>query len=315
MQRERRTWFEREEELRGRIDSLETQCSRTSDMLSETTTALKVEKERRTDSRRELERLTEEPVTEKKLHRETAEKLNSYVTYFAKLEKVLATVKSAAKDRDLMSLESLESIINDMNIEFHFNFTHSSEKTMQSDSEYRSSELHRIIMQRDAADAERDMIEQRLTTILRETREGHGEMEALWLEREELLEQKIGSLDAELHHLHCRSKRKETEVMIERRRWADELEKSKEAWSREKNVWKAKLISRAGGHDWWQRLWTASAHQNEQEKKTNAKYKYKTNTNTKGKQIQQNTSQLKFKLHLNLTTLTKSSGVLHLYKT
>ncbi|KAL2633713.1 hypothetical protein R1flu_005192 [Riccia fluitans] len=225
MQRERRTWFEREEELRGRIDSLETQCSRTSDMLSETTRALKVEKERRTDSRRELERLTEELVTEKKLHRETAEKLNSYVTYFAKLENVLATVKSAAKDRDLMSLECLESIINDMNIEFHFNFTHSSEKKMQSDSEYLSSELHRIIMQRDAADAERDMIEERLSTILRETREGHGEMEALWFEREKLLEQKIGCLEAELHHLHCRSKRKETEVMIERRRWADELEK------------------------------------------------------------------------------------------
>ncbi|KAL3696655.1 hypothetical protein R1sor_010731 [Riccia sorocarpa] len=135
-------------------------------------------------------------------------------------------------------LGTIESVIDAVNTELHCDVAHVSGKSKQSDSETLDGELYRIIMQRDAADAERDMIEERLSTLLRETREGHGEMEALWLEREKLLEQKIGCLEAELQHLHSRSKRKEAEVMIERQRWADELERAGRLGIEKKTHWK-----------------------------------------------------------------------------
>ncbi|KAL3693993.1 hypothetical protein R1sor_007644 [Riccia sorocarpa] len=251
MELERKAWFDREEELRSRISNLEIECSRTTDMLSETVAILSVEKERRKDLRRELERLMEMLGTEKKLHGETAEKLNTYVTHFMKLQDLLATLRSGDEATGSVSLGTIESVIDAVNTELHCDVAHISGKSKQSDSEPLDGELYRIIMQRDAAEAERDMIEERLSTLLRETREGHGEMEALWLEREKLLEQKIGCLEAELQHLHSRSKRKEAEVMIERQRWADELDKSREAWYREKNALEAKLKRRAGSHGRW----------------------------------------------------------------
>ncbi|BFI10982.1 hypothetical protein MPTK1_3g19420 [Marchantia polymorpha subsp. ruderalis] len=248
MQRQCRAWFEKENQLRSRISSLELHHCRLSDLLRETAAALTSEKDKRKESRFELEAVMELLREEKKSHHETLENLNKYINSVKKLRESLgAQVSCSAKEGGSLCLESVESVMRDMDRELQWTSRSTPSKSKTCESALESSkvdELNRVKQQRDAAEKERDQIEERLNALLIETKEGHGEMEALWLEREKLMEQKVGCLEVELQYLHTKSRRKETEVMIERQRWADELENCMQAWARERKAWEATLKER-----------------------------------------------------------------------
>ncbi|CAM6103296.1 unnamed protein product [Calypogeia fissa] len=249
MEQQQMRWSEAEKQMQSRINLLEMQHARLLDILRETEAALTTEKERRKESRTEVDRILDMLKKERKSNKETVEKLGTSVNSLMKLRGNLAVQKSRSSEEGGPSyLQVLDTALEDMDRELQVNLTQWTKKSSEVDDHASDiDELSRWKQQRDALEEERDKVEENMTLLLRRTRERHEEMEVLWLEREALLEQKVGCLEVELQRSEMKQRRKEAEILAERVRWAEELQKHRKAWARERIAWEATV---RGKEDW-----------------------------------------------------------------
>lgn len=241
LQQEQRRAHERERQLESKLLNMEKEVSRLSGVLREAEMALSVELERRKESRLEADGMLENWREEKKLRGESEDKVKRLYSFLTKIRDKLANEEDGKADAP----DSLQALVKDLDKELQ----RTSAKRMNTKRvrAVESEQATRWKAQRDLVEAERDKLEEKLKLHVRRARDREAEIEAMWLEREKNLATKCSHLEADVSHLEAKYKKREFELMQDRKLWEKELEGYRKEWADEKAGWEAIVSQR---EDW-----------------------------------------------------------------
>jgi hypothetical protein len=238
LQQEQRRSLEKDRHLESRFLAMEKEVSRLSGVLREADLALSVEQERRKEARMEVDQVLETWKEEKRIRGEYEDKAKRFLSFLVSMKEKLAT----GEDTEENVSSRLASISKDLDKELQRmsskRFSTRRSKLMESEQSTRWKS------QRDAAVAERDSLEEKLNLHLRRARDREAEIEAMWVERERNLVTKCHSLEAAVAHWESRYKKRDTEVVQERKHSEMELEAHRKQWADEKTGWEAFVLQR-----------------------------------------------------------------------
>ncbi|KAG0554127.1 hypothetical protein KC19_12G064900 [Ceratodon purpureus] len=238
LQEEKRKSLEKERHLESRLLAMEKEVNRLSGVLREADLALSVEQERRKEARVEVDQVLDTWKEEKRIRGEYEDKAKRLLSFMVSIKEKLATGDDAEED----VTSRLASVSKDLDKELQ---RMSSKRFSTKRSKLLESEQStRWKSQRDAAVAERDNLEEKLNLHLRRARDRESEIEAMWVERERNLVTKCSSLEAAIAHWESKYKKRDTEVMQEKKLSEMELEAHRKQWADEKTGWEAFVLQR-----------------------------------------------------------------------
>lgn len=236
LQQEQRRSHEKERQLESRLLAVEKEVSRLSGVLREAELALSVEQERRTEARTEADQMLETWREEKKFRKESEDKVKRLLAFLMHMKEKLTNEEEGGGE------ERLASVVKELDKELQkMNAKKSSVKRSKAIEVEQAS---RWKAQRDAVEAERDKLEEKLNLQLRRARDREGEIDAMWAERERNLATKCSHLEADVAHWESKHKKREVELGQERKRWEAELEGYRKQWASEKAGWEALVLQR-----------------------------------------------------------------------
>ncbi|XP_024357740.1 uncharacterized protein [Physcomitrium patens] len=237
-QHEQRRSLEKERQLESRLLAMEKEVSRVSGVLREAELALSVEQARRREAHLEVEHVLGTWKEEKKIRGEYEEKAKRLLSFLMSIKDKLTSGEDGEDD----AKSRLASVSKDVDKELQ---RMSSKRFSTKRSKLLESEQSsRWKMQRDAAIAERDNLEEKLNLHLRRARDRESEIEAMWMEREKNLVTKCSHLEAAILQWESRYKKRDIEAMQERRLSEIELEAHRKKWTDELTGWEAFVLQR-----------------------------------------------------------------------
>ena len=236
LQQEQRRSHEKERQLESRLLATEKEVNRLSGVLREAELALSVEQERRTEARTEADQMLETWREEKKFRKESEDKVKRLLAFLMHMKEKLTNEEEGGGE------ERLASVVKELDKELQkMNAKKSSVKRSKA---IEVEQATRWKAQRDAVEAERDKLEEKLNLQLRRARDREGEIDAMWAERERNLATKCSHLEADVAHWESKHKKREVELGQERKRWEAELEGYRKQWASEKAGWEALVLQR-----------------------------------------------------------------------
>ncbi|KAJ7541537.1 hypothetical protein O6H91_10G064300 [Diphasiastrum complanatum] len=228
-------WTSQEKQLKSQVNVLEKEMARLSALIHEKDSLNVLERERRAEFQTDAERALDTFREERKLHSVALGKLQ-------KLENILHAVKEKVsrgqevlrvhKDHDAGS--RLEEIFKDLNEDASRMTLVLSQKKDNDNASTQIKLIEAWKVQRDSAVRERDTLEEKLSLLLRRARDRESEIEAMWSEREKTLLEKVHSVQESSYRWEAKYKKRETELLHERKLWEGELGAMKKDWEDDK---------------------------------------------------------------------------------
>lgn len=237
-QQDRQKWHEKERHLESGLLAMEKEVSRFSSVLREVELAFLVEQERRKEACAEVDQVLETWKEEKIIRGEYEDKVKRLLSFLTSIKEKLTTGEDGEED----ATNRLASVSKDLDKELQ---RMSSKKFSTKRSRLLESEQScRWKLQRDAALVERDNLEEKLNVHVRRARDREAEIESMWMERERDLVTKCSQLEATIVQWETRFKKRNSEVMQERKVLEMELEAHRKQWADEKSGWEAFVLQR-----------------------------------------------------------------------
>jgi len=237
-QQEQQRWHEKERHLESVSLAMEKEVSKISSVLREVELAFSVELERRKEACLEVDQVLETWKEEKRIRGEYEDKVKRLLSFLMSIKEKLTTGEDGEED----VTSRLASVSRDLDKELQRmsskRFSTKRSKRLESEQSCRWK------LQRDAAIAERDNLEEKLNLHVRRARDREAEMEAMWMEREGNLVAKCSHLEATIVHWEAKFKKRSSEVMEERKALEMELEAHRKQWAEEKTGWEAFVLHR-----------------------------------------------------------------------
>ena len=259
LQQEQRRSLDKERHLESRLLAMEKEVSRVSGVLREAELALSVEQDRRKEARVEVDQVLETWKEEKRIRGEYEDKAKRLLSFLVGVKEKLVTGEDAEEDVS----SRLASVLKDLDKELQRmsskRFSTKRSKLMESEQSTRWK------LQRDAAVAERDNLEEKLNLHLRRARDREAEIEAMWVERERNLVTKCDHLEAAVAHWESMYKKRDANVVQDRKLWEMELETHRKQWTDEKTGLEAFMQQREQWFEEQVTKWTSLLEAKDQE--------------------------------------------------
>ncbi|XP_024517041.1 plectin [Selaginella moellendorffii] len=216
---ERYEWRARLKQMESQMLAMEKEIGRASGLLKERDSVVAMEKERRLAAEEAAAKFSSLLKDERLAHKFATVKLKKVESFFNKLKDRIAREKAGNAssafltelEKEVGRLSSIFSVKKDLH------------KAMEGE------QFEALKKQRDAAVAERDKLEEKLNRLLKRSRDREAEIDAMWLEREKLLIEKVTSLEE-------RTERYEEDIASEKRSRRQNAGEHRKDWDNEKSA-------------------------------------------------------------------------------